>query len=129
MEGRGGVEGGRSESPSRVTNVTSREKVLTQRQLFDIFAFMKRTTYGISCPRQLLEKFREKQRDFHLMYIDLEKAYDRVTREELWRCLTEEMVPYKYVRLIKEMYQEVYTRVRNTVGVTEGCEMRVRIHQ
>ena len=87
------------------------------------------TTDGIFCLRQLMEKFREKQRDLHMVFVDLEKAYDRVPRQEVWRCLREKMVPEKYVRVIQEMYQNVYTRVRSSVGVTEGFEVRVGLHQ
>ena len=41
------------------------------------------TTDRIFCLRQLMEKFREKQRDLHMVFIDLEKAYYRVPREEI----------------------------------------------
>ena len=73
------------------------------------------------------EKYREKGRDLHMVFIDLEKVHDRVPREELWRRLREKMVPEKYVRLIKEMYRDVKTRVRSGVGTTEGFE--VGLHQ
>ena len=77
----------------------------------------------------MAEKNREKERDLHMVFIDLEKAYDRVPREVLWRCLREKMVPEKYVRLIKEMYRDVKTRVRSGVGTTEGFEVKVGLHQ
>ncbi|MEL7196585.1 MAG: reverse transcriptase family protein, partial [Bacteroidota bacterium] len=87
------------------------------------------TTDGIFCLRQLMEKYREKQRDLHLAFIDLEKAYDRVPRQEIWRCLREKMVPEKYVRIIQEMYKNVYTKVRSSVGETGGFEVEVGLHQ
>ena len=95
------------------------------------FRFMpgRGTTNAIFILRQMAEKYREKGRDLHMVFVDLEKAYDRVPREELWRCLREKMVPEKYVRLIKEMYRDVKTRVRSGVGTTEGFEVKVGLHQ
>ena len=95
------------------------------------FGFMpgRGTTNAIFILRQMAEKYREKGRDVHMVFIYLEKAYDRVPRQELWRCLREKMVPEKYVRLIKEMYRDVKTRVRSGAGTTEGFEVKVGLHQ
>ena len=87
------------------------------------------TTDGIFCLRQVVEKYREKQRPLHMVFIDLEKAYDRIPRQEVWRCLRVRMVPEKYVALVQEMYKNACTRVRSSVGVTEGFEVSVGLHQ
>ncbi|XP_069971001.1 uncharacterized protein [Penaeus vannamei] len=52
------------------------------------FGFMKgkSTTDAIFVLRQFQGKFREGQEDLHSMFIDLEKAYGRVPREELYWC-------------------------------------------
>ena len=82
------------------------------------------TTNAIFILRQMA-KYREKGRDLHMVFIDL----DNVPREELWRCLREKMVPEKYVRLIKEMPRDVKVRVRSGVGTTESFEVKVGLHQ
>ena len=95
------------------------------------FGFMpgRGTTNAIFILRQMAEKYRKKGIDLQMVFIDLEKAYDRVPREELWRCLRDKMVPEKYVRLIKEMKRDVKTRVKSGAGTTEGFEVKVGLHQ
>ena len=87
------------------------------------------TTDSIFCLRQPMEKHRERQKPLHMVFIDLEKAYDRVPRQEVWRGMREKMVPEKYVVLIQEMYKKGCTRVRSSVGTTEGFEVKVGLHQ
>ena len=56
---------------------------------------------AIFAARQVIEKHREMQKELNLVFINLEKACDRVPRQEVWRCLREQGVPEKYVRLGK----------------------------
>ena len=49
-----------------------------------------------------IEKHREGQKDIIVTFIDIEKAYDRVPREEIWRCTRERNVPENYVKLIQD---------------------------
>ena len=53
------------------------------------FGFMpgRSTIDAMFCLRMLLEKWTEGQKAVHCAFIDLEKAYDRVPREELGKCL------------------------------------------
>ncbi|KAK3528491.1 hypothetical protein QTP70_000311 [Hemibagrus guttatus] len=60
---------------------------------------------------------------------NLEKAYDRVLREELWYCMRKSGVAEKYVRVVQDMYERSRTVVRCAVGQTEEFNVEVGLHQ
>ncbi|KAK3565937.1 hypothetical protein QTP86_022753, partial [Hemibagrus guttatus] len=79
----------------------------------------KSTTDAIFALRILMEKYRDGQRELHCVFVDLEKAYNRVSREELWYCMRKSGVAEKYVRVVQDMYERSRTVVRCAVGQTE----------
>ena len=64
-----------------------------------------------------------------MVFIDLEKAYDRVPRQEVWRCVMEKGVSEKYVRIVQDMYEGARTRVNSSVGLTGTIPVGVWLHQ
>ena len=91
------------------------------------FGFMpgRGTTDAIFAERQVIEKHREMPKELHIVFIDLEKAYDRVPPQEVWRCLREQGVPEKYVRLVKDTYEVARTHVKTSIGLTGNIPVRV----
>ena len=94
------------------------------------FGFMpgRSTTDAIFILKQTIEKHREGQ-NIRVTLIDLEKAYDSIPREEIWRSSRERNVPEKYIRLSQDMYQGCKTVVRSAAGESNSFGVEVGLHQ
>ena len=79
--------------------------------------------------RILMEKYTEGQEQLYCVFADLEKAYNRVPREELFYCMRRSGLPEKYVRVVQDMYKDCMTVVWCAVGTTEGFGVEVGLHQ
>ena len=77
----------------------------------------------------LMKKYREGQRELYCVFVDLEKAYNSVPREELWYCMKKSGIVEKYVRLVQDMYEGSETVVRCAIGTTESFKVKVGLHQ
>jgi Reverse transcriptase (RNA-dependent DNA polymerase) len=76
-----------------------------------------------------MERHREHKKDLHMIFIDLEKAYDKIPRNIMWWALKRELVPTKYVTLIKDMYTNVVTYVRACDGESDTFSIKIGLHQ
>jgi hypothetical protein len=95
------------------------------------FGFMpgRSTMEAIFLVRQLMERYKEQKKDLHMVFIDLEKAYDKIPRNVMWWALEKHKVPLKYITLIKDMYDNVVTSVRTSDGDTDDFPIKIGLHQ
>ena len=87
------------------------------------------TTEPVFALRQLQEKCREKNKDLHMVFVDLEKAFDRIPRDLIWWCLRKKGVPEEYVQIVQDMYRSCNTQVVTQKGETEYFPIEVGLHQ
>jgi len=76
-----------------------------------------------------MECYRDRKRDLHMVFVDLEKAYDRVSRDVLWRFLEKKDVPVEYTRVIRDMDEGIRTKVRTVLGDTADLFIDIGLHQ
>ena len=79
----------------RIIEARLRDRVEISKQQYG-FMPGKGTTDAMFALRMLMEKYREGQRELHCVFVDLEKAYDRVPQE---------------------LYVVLYEKIRNSVKV------------
>ena len=84
----------------------------------------KSTTEPIFILQILQEKYREMNKELHMVFVDLEKAYDRVPRDLIWWCLRKKGVPEGYITIIQDMYNDCETLVSTRAGDTEYFQTR-----
>ena len=112
----------------RIIEARLRDRVEISKQQYG-FMSGKGTTNAMIALRMLMEKYRKGQRQLHCIFVDLEKAYDRVPWEELWYCMRKSAIVEKYVQLVQDMYEGSETVVRCAVETTESFKVKVGLHQ
>ena len=63
------------------------------------------TTDAIFIMRQLLERYEMARRDLYMVFVDLEKAFDRVPKEVIWWSLRRKGVPEREIKAIMKMHR------------------------
>ena len=87
------------------------------------------TTDAIFVVRQLQEKYLAANKRLYMVFVDLEKAFDRVPRKVMWWALRKLGVEEWIVRLVQGMYANARSRVRVGEEYSEEFEVKVGVHQ
>ena len=80
----------------------------------------------ILAARQIQEKYKEQNMDLYILFVDLTKAFDTVSRPGLWNIISRIGIPLKIVQTIRCFYTRLVSGSRDddfpvTNGVKQGC--------
>lgn len=107
--------------------VSDRLRVLTDSVIMDEqggFRASRGCVDQVFVVKQVIEKVIEKDKIAYAAFIDLEKAYDSVSREKLWEALSDYGVRGKLLLAIQSLYEDGWARVR--VGGRESSRFEVK---
>ena len=79
--------------------------------------------------RQVQEKYNEKRKKLYHVFVDLEKAFDRVPRRAIEWALRRQKVPERLVKAVMDLYVDSRSRVKTAAGTSETFHIRVGVHQ
>lgn len=113
------------------------EKILDKRlrQLVCIsdtqFAYRrgKSCTDAIFVIRRLQENYMEKNKKLFHIFVDLQKAFDRIPREVIRWALRRQMVTESLIDLVMSLYDDTRSRVCVAGGTSEEFNVKVGVHQ
>ena len=81
--------------------------------------------------RQIQENCQEQNVDLYMTFVDLNKAFDTVSREGLWKIMAKFGCPAKFIAVVRHFHDGMLVRVQNdgefsdpfpvTNGVMQGC--------
>ena len=68
--------------------------------------------------KQVIETREEFNCPLYLLFLDFEKAYDRVKRQNLWEILMHLQVPNNLINAIKSLYETTLIKIKADHGKT-----------
>ena len=79
--------------------------------------------------RQLQEKYCMKKRPLYHIFVDMEKAFDRVPRKAIQWALRRQGVPEQLVKQVMLLYNEASSKVVVAGGESDEFDLTVGVHQ
>ena len=62
--------------------------------------------------KQIVEKAREYKFEVHFLFLDLQKAFDTVDHNSLWKSMAEQGCEKEIVRVLQNLYREAKAYIR-----------------
>ena len=79
--------------------------------------------------KQLIEKQLSIGKEVHLLFIDLEKAYDNIPLIKLWKALQETGISSTLTKTVKELYRRSLSYIKHGGLLSEGFEVTKGLRQ
>ena len=105
-----------------------KEHVTIDPQQFGFLAG-RSTSDAILIVRQLQEKYGAKKKKLFHIFVDLEKAFDKVPREAVTWALRRKGVPERLVRLVNMLYENSTSKVKVAGVLSHEFPIKVGVHQ
>lgn len=83
----------------------------------------------INTLRIILEQASEWRSPIYLLFIDFEKAFDKINRNIIWKILATNGIPDKIINIIKNMYEGSTCRVVHQGRVSDPIPVRAGVKQ
>ena len=116
--------------------ITQRFKTITEALLLEEqngFRIGRSCIDNVFTIKQIIEKRREFNLETHMAFLDLEKAFDRVNRNQLWQILNRRGIPNHLIEVIKSLYRntsiqidtgrKILDKIYINQGVRQGCNL------
>ena len=116
--------------------ITSRLKVITETHISEEqngFRKGRACIDNVFTIKQIIEKRREFNLETHMAFIDLQKAFDKVNRLELWNILNNKGYPSHIIKVIRSLYKdtkmvieidgEITEELKTNQGLKQGCSL------
>jgi Reverse transcriptase (RNA-dependent DNA polymerase) len=76
-----------------------------------------------------MERYREQKKYLHMIFIDLEKAYDKISKNIMWWTFEKKWVPTKYIILIKDIYINIVICVKVCDSESDVFSIKIELYQ
>ena len=112
----------------RIADSLIRQEVSFDKSQFG-FVPGRGTTDAIFVIRQLQKKYLSVDKQLYIVFVDLEKAFDRIPRKGIWWAMRRLGVEKWIVKVFQGIYENVWSCVRVGEGLSEEFEVKVGVHQ
>ena len=95
------------------------------------FGFMpgRGTTDALFVVRRMQEEYRDKKKKLYMCFVNIEKAFDRVTRKVMKWAMRKKSLPEVIARAVMSLYYGAKTKVRVGSDLSQEFLIQVGVHQ